>query len=91
MHDDAMMIRISFKIARIYVNGFNTPKDNCLNSGIWIFLILTLESLFSIWKFLNFHFSEKKNPGNSTKVLEKNAGLLYKSLRRGKLFRLTLF
>ena len=33
MHDDAMMIRIGFKIARIYVNGFNTPKDNCLNSG----------------------------------------------------------
>ena len=89
MRDDAMMIRISVKIARMYVNGFNTPKDNCLNSGIWILFILTREIIFYL-KISNFHFSEKKNPGNSTKVLEKNAGLLYKSLRRGKLFRLTL-
>ena len=29
MRDDAMMIRISVKTTRIYVNGFNTPKDNC--------------------------------------------------------------
>ena len=34
MRDDAIMIRINVKIARMYVNGFNTPKDNCLNSGI---------------------------------------------------------
>ena len=33
MRDDEMMIRISVKIARMYVNDFNTPKDNCLNSG----------------------------------------------------------
>ena len=33
MRDDAMMILISVKIARMYVNGFNTLKDNCLNSG----------------------------------------------------------
>ena len=26
MRDDAMMIRISVKIARMYVNVFNTPK-----------------------------------------------------------------
>ena len=34
MRDDAMMIRISVKTTRRYVNGFNTPKDDCLNSGI---------------------------------------------------------
>ena len=67
-------------------------KDNCLNEGIWIFFFSNFESLFSIWKFLIFIFSEKKEkefPGNSTKVLKKIAGMLYKSLRRRKLFRLT--
>ena len=34
MRDDAMMIRISVKTTRMCANGFNTPKDNCLNSGI---------------------------------------------------------
>ena len=34
MRDDAMMIRISVKTTRMYANGFNTPKDNCLNNGI---------------------------------------------------------
>ena len=45
MRDDAMMICISVKITRIYVNGFNTPKDDC---GILIFFILTFDRLFSI-------------------------------------------
>ena len=48
--------------------------------------ILTFESLFSI-----FIFSEKKISGKLHQILEKNAGMLYKSLRRGKLFRLNLF
>ena len=34
MSDDSMMIRVSVKSARMYDNGFNAPKDNCLNSGI---------------------------------------------------------
>ena len=34
MRDEAMMIRISVKTTRMYVNEFNTPKDNCLDSGI---------------------------------------------------------
>ena len=35
MRDDAMMmIRVSVKTTRMYANAFNTPKDNCLNSGI---------------------------------------------------------
>ena len=34
MRDGAMMIRISVQTTRMYANGFNTPKDNCLNSGI---------------------------------------------------------
>ena len=51
----------------MYANGFDAPKDNCLNGGIWIFLGFEFESLFSIWKFLVFIFSEKK----ITKVLKK--------------------
>ena len=87
MRDDEMMISVSVKTTRMYANGFNTPKDNCLNSGIWIYLY------FDFWEFIFFFiFSEKKKiPGNCTKILEKNAGMLYKSLRRGKLFRLNLF
>ena len=38
MHDDVMMIRVSVKTTRMYANGFNAPKDNCLNSGIKFFL-----------------------------------------------------
>ena len=34
MRDDEMMIRISVKTTRMYANGFNTSKDNCLNSDI---------------------------------------------------------
>ena len=34
MRDDAMMIRVSVKTARMYANGFNAPKGNGLNSGI---------------------------------------------------------
>ena len=37
MHDDVMMIRVSVKTTRMYANGFNAPKDNCLNSGIEFF------------------------------------------------------
>ena len=50
-----------------------------------------LEFIFYL-NISNFHFlwKQKKIPGNRTKILEKNAGILYKSLRRGKLFRLTL-
>ena len=33
MRDDAMMIRVSVKTTKMYANGFNAPKDNCLNSG----------------------------------------------------------
>ena len=87
MRDDEVMISISVKTTRMYANGFKTPKDNCLvNSGIWIY------SYFDFWEFIfYFHFLWKKNfPGNCTKILEKNAGMLYKSLRRGKLFRLSL-
>ena len=86
MRDDEVMISISVKTTRMYANGFNTPKDNCLNSGIWIYFY------FDFWEFIfYFHFLWKKNfPGNYTKILKKNAGMLYKSLRRGKLFRLAL-
>ena len=34
MRDGEMMISISVKTTRMCANGFNTPKDNCLNSGI---------------------------------------------------------
>ena len=55
------------------------------------FFYLTFESLFSIRKFLIFIFSEKKISGKlHQNCPKKNAGILYKSLRRGKLFRLTL-
>ena len=37
MLDDAMMIRVSVKTARMFANGFNAAKDNCLNSGIEFF------------------------------------------------------
>ena len=48
--------------------------------------IWTFESLFSI-----FIFSEKKKfSGKLLQNSRKNAGMLYKSLRRGKLFRFTL-
>ena len=33
MRDDAMMTRVRVKATRMYADGFNTPKDNCLNSG----------------------------------------------------------
>ena len=52
--------------------------------AIDFFLILTFESLFSIWKFLIFIFSEKINFREITKVLEKNAGLLYKKSKKRK-------
>ena len=48
MRDDAMMIRISVKTTKMYANGFNTPKNNGLNSGILLIIILTFEILFSI-------------------------------------------
>ena len=55
MRDDEMMISISVKTTRMYANGFNTPKDNCLNSGIWIYLY------FDFWEFIfYFHFFWKK-------------------------------
>ena len=60
MRDDAMMIRISVKTTKMYANGFNTPKNNGLNSGILLIIILTFEILFSIWKFLIFIFAENK-------------------------------
>ena len=37
MHNDVMMIRVSVKTTRMYANGFNAPKDNCLNGGIEFF------------------------------------------------------
>ena len=58
--------------------------NNRLNSGIWIFFILTFESLISIWKFLIFIISEKKNSGKLPKFSEKNAGLLYKKSEKRK-------
>ena len=33
MRDDVIIIRISV-ITTMYANGFDTPKDNCLNDGI---------------------------------------------------------
>ena len=87
MRDDAMMIRVSVKTARMFANGFNTPTGNCLNSGIWIFLfwllrVFQIEIKISIWKFLIFIFSEKKNSGKLPKFSEKNAGLLSKKAEK---------
>ena len=81
-----MVISISVKTTRMYANGFNTPKDNCLNSGIWIYFYL------DFWEFIfYFHFLwKKKFSGKLHQNSRKNAGMLYKSPRRGKLFRLTL-
>ena len=83
MRDDAMMIRVSVKTTKMYANGFNAPKDNCLNSGEFFY--------FDFWEF-NFYlkisvifiFSEKKNSGKLPKFSEKNAGLLYKKSEKRK-------
>ena len=59
----------------MYANGFDTPKDNCLNGGIWIFL------WFRIWEFIfyleisSFHFLWKKNNQSSQKE-DSCSGLL---------------
>ena len=71
MRDDEMMISISAKTTRMYANGFNTPKDNCLNSGIWNYFY------FDFWEFIfYFHFLWKKKFREiAPKFSKKNAGI----------------
>ena len=67
-------------MTRMYANRFNIPKDNCLNTGIWIYFY------FDFWEFIfYFHFLWKKKFREIAPKFSKNAGMLYKSLRRGKL------
>ena len=61
----------------MYANGFDTPKDNCLNGAgvaFEFFFGFEFESLFSIWKFLVFTFSKKNN--QSSQKEDSCSGLL---------------
>ena len=69
-----MMIRVSVKTARMFANGFNAAKDNCLNSGIEFFYFDFWEFNFYL-KISNIHFLWKKKFREITKVLWKKCWL----------------
>ena len=52
----------------MYADGFDTPKDNCLNGGIWIFLWFRIGEFIFYLEISSFHFLWKKK---ITKVLKK--------------------
>ena len=58
--------------------------NNCLNSGIWIFFYFDFWEFNFYLKISNIHFLWKKKFREITKVLGKNAGLLYKKSEKRK-------
>ena len=50
-----------YEFFRMYANGLIHQKTIVWTVAIEFFLFWLIESLFSIWKFLIFIFSEKKN------------------------------
>ena len=79
MRDDAMMIRVSVKTARMYANGFNAPKGNGLNSGIWIFFYFDFWEFNFYLKISNIYFLWKKKKFQEiAKVLGKKCWVIVK-------------
>ena len=84
MGDDAMIIRVSVKTTRMYANDFNAPNKQLSKQWHLNFFCFDFWEFNFYLKISNIHFLWKKKFREITKVLGKNAGLLYKKSEKRK-------